>query len=119
MHFLIDQDIYQVTIDYLIKLGHNVVTAREIGMHRASDRELLKKAKETNRIFITRDKDFGALVFIEKISSSGVILLRGKPMSINEIHKELKRVLREHVETQLHKYFCVVEPDKYRMRYIG
>jgi len=33
MHFLTDQDVYQVTIDYLIKLGHNVLTAREIGMH--------------------------------------------------------------------------------------
>jgi len=72
-----------------------------------------------NRIFITGDKDFGSLVFLEKISSSGVILLRGKPASINKIHKELKRVLQEHSETELRHYFCVVEPDKYRMRYIG
>jgi len=102
MHFLTDQDVYQVTIDYLTKLGHDIVTVREIGMQRTQDRELLKKAKEVDRMLITRDKDFGALVFVEKISSLGVILLRGKPTSIDKIHKELKRVLQEHAETELH-----------------
>jgi len=119
MHFLTDQDVYQMTIDFLIELGHSVITVRKIGMHKASDHELLKKAKEMNRIFITRDKDFGTLVFLEKTLSSGVILLRGKPTSINKIHKELERVLRAHSETELHHYFCVVEPNRYRVRHIG
>ncbi len=100
MHFLTDQDVYQMTIDFLVELGHSVVAVREIGMHRASDHELLKKAKKMNRIFITRDKDFGALVFLEKTSSSGVILLRGKPTSINKIHKELERIFRAYPETE-------------------
>lgn len=119
MHFLTDQDVYRITIDFLVELKHSVITVQEIGMHRASDHELLKKATAMNRIFITRDKDFGALVFLEKSSSSGVVLLRGKPTSINEIHKELERILRAYPETELHHYFCVVEPNGYRMRYIG
>ena len=34
MHFLTDQDVYQVTIDCLTKLGHDIVTVREIEMQR-------------------------------------------------------------------------------------
>ena len=100
MHFLTDQDVYQMKIDFLIELGHSVVAVREIGMHKTSDHELLKKAKKMNRIFITRDKDFGALIFLEKTSSSGVILLRGKPTSINKIHRELERIFRAYSETE-------------------
>ncbi len=60
MKLLADQDVYHITIEWLRKNGHNVVTAREIGMARAADEELLAKAKEVNRLFLTRDKDFGA-----------------------------------------------------------
>ena len=64
MRFLVDQDVYQVTIEWLKKEGHDVVTAKELGMQRAADQDLLKKAKEKDRLFLTRDKDFGALVFL-------------------------------------------------------
>jgi len=118
MHFLTDQDVYQITINFLKGLGHNVIAAREINMHRASDYELLKKAKEMNRLFITRDKDFGALVFLEKELSSGVILLRGMPITISEVHREFRQILQKYSEAELHHYFCVIEPNKYRMRHI-
>ena len=47
MRFLADQDVYYITIEWLRKEGHDVVMAREIGMQRATDQELLKKARET------------------------------------------------------------------------
>ena len=31
MRFLVDQDVYQVTISWLRSEGHDVVTARELG----------------------------------------------------------------------------------------
>jgi len=65
MRLLLDQDIYKTTTDQLRLWGHDVVTAREIGMHRAGDEDLLKKARESSRIFVTRDKDFGRLVFLK------------------------------------------------------
>ncbi len=118
MQFLVDQDVYKITIDFLAKLGHNVVPAKNIGMHRALDRELLKKAKDTGRLLITRDKDYGALVFIERELSGGVILLRSKPATINEAHEILRRVLQKHSEKKLQQSFCVVEPHRYRIRTI-
>lgn len=56
MRLLVDQDVYYVTIEWLRKEGHDVVTAKELGMQRAADEDLLKKAKVTDRLFLTRDK---------------------------------------------------------------
>lgn len=119
MQFLADQDVYKMTLSFLANLGHEVIPAKKIGMHRASDRELLKKAKDTGRLLITRDKDYGALVFIERELSGGVILLRSEPATINEVHKTLRRVLQENTEKKLQQSFCVVKPYRYRIRVIG
>ena len=118
MRFLIDQDIYQITIDFLRREGHNIVTAKDLGMQRASDKELLGRAKEEERIFNTRDKDFGSLVFLESITTKGVILLRTTPSTIKSVHNELSRLIRENKEKELKNLFCVVEPDRYRKRRI-
>ncbi len=71
MRLLVDQDVYYVTIEWLRKEGHDGVTAKELGMQRAADEDLLKKAKVTDRLFLTRDKGFGALVFFENGAISG------------------------------------------------
>jgi predicted nuclease of predicted toxin-antitoxin system len=116
MRFLTDQDVYQLTIEFLIKEHHDVITVRQLGLERASDIFLLRKAKEMERIFVTRDKDFGTLVFFEEEASPGVIFMRGKPKEIKLIHSELGMVLKNHTEAEMNKYFCVVEPGKHRLR---
>ena len=66
MKLITDHDVYKITVDFLRQHGHNVVTARELGLHKASDKELLEKAKNMDRLSITRDKDFGMLVFLKE-----------------------------------------------------
>jgi hypothetical protein len=39
-----------ITIDKLKKWGHDVVSAKELGIERASDEDLLKAAREANRL---------------------------------------------------------------------
>jgi len=116
MHFLADHDVYKITVNQLREWGHDVRTVKELGMHRAADRDLLKVAIETNRIFVTRDKDFGALVFLEELLSAGVILLKITPLSIEDVHRKLFRLLQEHTEDELKYLFCVVEPRHHRIR---
>ena len=116
MRFLSDHDVYRITVNALIEWGHDVTTAKQLNMQKASDRVLLKKAKETDRIFITRDKDFGALVFLEGELSKGVILLRMNPVTVEPVHSQLKRLLKEYSESELHGLFCVVEKNRYRIR---
>jgi predicted nuclease of predicted toxin-antitoxin system len=116
MRFLADQDIYKITTDNLREWGHDLLTAKEIGLQQASDEDLLKRAQTENRLLLTRDKGFGGLVFLNKELSTGVILLRMTPVSTEEVHHELHRLLKEHGEDELKKVFCVVEPHRHRIR---
>ncbi|MCO6459506.1 MAG: DUF5615 family PIN-like protein [Pirellulaceae bacterium] len=52
---------------------------------------MLRVAHEQGRIFVTRDRDFGALVFVRG-SGSGVVYLRMLPSTQNAVHAELERV---------------------------
>ena len=118
MDLLLDQDVYGLTASFLKNNGHDVVTASEIGHASSSDSTLLKIAQKKHRIFITRDKDFGVLVFTRKIKT-GVILLRISPSTINSCHKELDTVLKEHSFDELINEFIVVEPGRHRLRKIS
>jgi hypothetical protein len=42
-------------------------------------------------LFVTRDKDFGGLVFVERLSK-GVLFLRISPETLAATHDELKMV---------------------------
>ena len=116
MRFLLDQDIYHLTMQFLIKEHHDVISAKQLGLERAPDILLLRKAKEMERIFVTRDKDFGTLIFFEEEVAGGVIFLRGKPKEIELVHDELAVVLQKHTETEMNDCFCVVEPGRHRLR---
>jgi len=116
MRFLLDQDLYQTTIHWLIKHGHDVITAKDLNLQRASDRKLLEKAAELDRLFMTRDKDFGTLVFLRKKRSQGVIRLAVNHETVEAVHKELAKLFKNHHEEELNKAFCVVEPNRHRIR---
>ena len=64
MKFLLDQDVYALTERFLREQGYDVATTSELGLARAQDLELLKVASEQARIFVTRDRDYGNLVFV-------------------------------------------------------
>jgi predicted nuclease of predicted toxin-antitoxin system len=115
MKFLLDQDVYAATARFLIKLGHDLVPVAKIGLSRTSDSDLLQTANEQSRILITRDRDFGYLVFIQ-YQGTGVIYLRMLPSTQNSVHQELARVLGDHSENESRQAFVVVEPGRHRFR---
>lgn len=86
-------------------------------MAQASDEENLKKALELNRVFVTRDRDYGNLVFVKKIRS-GILYLRVLPSNLLAVHAELERVLSLYDQNELKSAFVVVEADKHRFRKI-
>lgn len=118
MRFLVDHDVYAVTVEWLRQQSHDVVTAKDLGLQQAADEDLLAKAKELDRLFLSRDKDFGALVFLRGAGSSGVIFLRVLPTAVEEVHDELLRLLHERTEAELKTSYCVVEPHRYRIRHL-
>jgi len=117
MKFLLDQDVYAITARFLSGLGHDVVTVTKIGFSQADDSELLRIAQGQGRIFVTRDRDFGGLVFVKRMGI-GVLYLRISPSTQNSVHEELKKVLEIYPEDELTKAFVVVEPARHRFRKI-
>ncbi len=93
MKFLLDQDVYAPTARFLNGLGHEAVPVAKIGLSQTEDSDLLKTAREQDRILISRDRDFGGLVFVQDLGA-GVIYLRMLPSTQNVVHQELERVLR-------------------------
>jgi predicted nuclease of predicted toxin-antitoxin system len=115
MRFLLDQDVYASTVRFPADLNHDVVSAAQVGLSQAKDEELLMVSQQQHRILVTRDRDFGALVFVNLLGS-GVLYLRMLPSTQNAIHKELERVLTSYSEEELRKAFLVIEPDGHRIR---
>ncbi len=117
MKLLLDQDVYELTARFLIEAGFDVLKVSQLGMSPATDEENLRKAAELKRIFVTRDRDYGNLVFVHQIRS-GVIYLRMLPSNRNDVHIELNRVLDTYSEEQLRSAFVVIEAGRHRFRKI-
>jgi predicted nuclease of predicted toxin-antitoxin system len=64
------------------------------------DFQLHDTAHDQGRIFVTRDRDFGALVFVQT-AGPGVIYLRRLPSTVQATHAELARALTLYAEQQL------------------
>jgi len=115
MNLLTDQDVYAKTVLFLRDLGHNVATAAELGLSTAADSKLLKTAHSAGRLFVTRDRDFGGLVFAKGLAA-GVLYLRVLPATLEAVHAELERVLGLYNQAELAEVFVVVEPGRHRVR---
>jgi predicted nuclease of predicted toxin-antitoxin system len=117
MRFLLDQDVYAATARFLGSLGHEVVLAAQLGLSRADDSDLLRIAHDQSRIFVTRDRDFGRLVFVNDLGA-GVLYLRVLPSTQRVVHEELERVLKIYSEDELMTAFVVIEAGRHRIRRI-
>lgn len=115
MRLLLDQDVYAVTARHLRAAGHDVVTVGERRLTTAADTLLLEVASAETRLLVTRDRDFGELVFVRTLRG-GVIYLRMLPSTIAAVHAELDRVLASKTQTELSAAFVVIEPGRHRIR---
>lgn len=116
MKFILDEDVYFITGNFLMEKGHSVIFPKDCSLAGSPDDVLLEKACVMKRILITRDKDFGSLVFLEKRPTSGVILLRIQPATIQAIHNNLAELVSKYSEEELSGSFCTVDTTGFRIR---
>ena len=79
------------------------------------DDVLLQIALEENRILITRDKDFGELVFRLNEAHAGVILIRLEGYNTDERAEIVCRLISEYLD-QLLNAFTVIQKGIIRIR---
>ncbi|MBI2595819.1 DUF5615 family PIN-like protein [Candidatus Daviesbacteria bacterium] len=93
MKFITDENLGIQIPKYLKDLGLDVISAIEVALNKP-DSDILDIANKENRILLTMDKDFGELVFKEKLVHFGVILLRLKDESVENKKKVLLRAIK-------------------------
>lgn len=117
MKFLADMGISQSTVRWLRQLGHDAIHLREQGLQRLPDADIVAKAKAENRVILTCDLDFGALLAASGDKLPSVIIFRLENEKPNNINRRLA-VIFDSVATTVWEdgAIILVEQERHRIR---
>ena len=93
--------------------GHNVLSAAD-GFAHASDEDLLALAFEQNRVLVTKDKDFGKLVFVRRLPHPCIIRLAG--LSATEQSRAMRDLIEDERSAIREGAIIVVTGGRVRIR---
>lgn len=113
MRFLVDECTGPRVARWLREQGHDVFSVYD-DERGADDSQVLSRAVSENRILVTNDKDFGSLIFREKRTHHGVVLLRLDDDRSECKIDSIKRLLLQFSD-RLEDHFIVVTETKIRI----
>jgi predicted nuclease of predicted toxin-antitoxin system len=113
---LIDMPLSPTLVTWLADRGHDAVHAADLGLQRASDSEILARAKHGARTVITADLDYPRLLAVARASEPGLILFRTGNWSEAEVRARLSEILTGLIEADIARSIIVVERDRVRRR---
>lgn len=116
MKFLADENIDKNIVVQLRQDGHIVFYIPEMEPS-ISDNEIIKLSNQEQTLLITADKDFGELLFRQRLFINGVILLRLSGLSQEVKATIVSRAILKHPTELLHN-FTVISPGMVRIRKI-
>lgn len=76
MKLLLDANLSPEVARLLKEVGHDAIHVADIGLLTAADPVILQAAAKEERILLTADSDFGALLALGSLASPSVLLLR-------------------------------------------
>ena len=76
MRLLVDANLSPEVARRLREAGHDTVHVAEVGLLSAPDSVILQAAADQDRILVTADADFGALLALGSLATPSVVLLR-------------------------------------------
>jgi predicted nuclease of predicted toxin-antitoxin system len=114
MNLLADEGVDRPIVERLRQDGHEVVYIAEMSPG-IDDDTILRQANDSNALLLTLDKDFGELIFRQRLVHAGVILIRLAGLQPATKADVVSAALREH-ETELFNTFSVISPGSIRIR---
>jgi predicted nuclease of predicted toxin-antitoxin system len=116
MRFLADAGISPKTVAFLLRIGHDAVHVRELGMQRAVDRLLIENAQAEDRILLTFDLDFGEILALGVLVRPSVVIFRLTDERADAVNRRIEGVLFEQAEALASGALILVEDARYRIR---
>ena len=112
MRLILDENVPKTIVEVLRNCSYDLLWIREYcrGM---ADEEIVRLSMSDNRVILTFDKDFGELIYRQKMNTPGVILAR---IANNQSAKErILAFLKKHGD-KLIGYFIVLTENRIRRR---
>jgi predicted nuclease of predicted toxin-antitoxin system len=113
--FLTDENVAASVVRLLRNQGHDVKAVQHAGLTGAEDNFLIRLAIEEERIIITHDKDFGAILQYPLKEHGGVVLLRLRRPTPQNAAKAIESVLAQVPEEKMRGRVVVVEDARIRI----
>ena len=108
MRFLFDESADFRLAAFLRDLGHDVEAVARDYPQALTDREVLAIARREGRVIVANDRDFGELVFRQRLPHAGVILLRLETGGLSAKQVWLQRIVNEYAD-RLDQFIVVTE----------
>jgi len=108
MKFLVDENVGRSIVRYLTSCGYDVVSVQEC-CPGIQDLEVCAWANKEERIIITNDKDFGKLIFQERLPNRWVILLRLQDEKVANKIEVISKLLTGYGDKLLDRFVVVFE----------
>lgn len=110
MRLLTDLHVSRRTVEALQRFGHDVSTVAEALAPTATDQEIVDEAIRDDRVIVTQDLDFSALVAVSGRSVPSVVSLRLSSSRVEVVNARLELVLLA-LESELNAGAIVVVED--------
>jgi predicted nuclease of predicted toxin-antitoxin system len=112
--FVIDVGVGRIIETWLAEQNFSVFAIRSLNPEMA-DTEIIEFADREDAIIISMDKDFGELIFKNKIQHKGILLLRLEDAVAEEKLAVIQNIFPEHLSDIKNK-FAVYQNGKLRIR---
>jgi predicted nuclease of predicted toxin-antitoxin system len=116
MRWLLDQGLPCSSADLLRSQGLDAIHVSEIGMARASDMEIIQLAEQDDRVVVTLDADFHAILANSGKGKPSVIRIRKEGLKAPEICQMVLQVHKRFAASLLAGCVMTVTSDKARVR---
>lgn len=118
MKLLLDQGLPRSGATLLTEAGIDTTHVADIGLSAADDTDILQRARNDERIVVTLDADFHALLALSAATTPSVIRIRIERLRAQILANLLLSVVGEFAEDLKQGAIMTVEPSRIRLRHL-
>lgn len=116
MKLLLDQGLPRSAASLLRDVGIDTVHTGEIGYATAEDTTIIEWARQEERVIVTLDADFHALLALSGAASPSVIRIRIERLRAEALMELIQRVLSDWSSELAEGAALTVQPERIRFR---